>query len=163
MTGSKWLRWVSALAFAAFSGIAAADFSGKVTGVSDGDTLSVLRNGRAVKIRIAGIDAPEKNQPWGMQSKKALSEAVFKRTVRIETRKKDRYGRTLGRVLLDGHDIGLRQIEQGLAWHYRQYSRDQPGHEARDYAAAEKRARTRRAGLWQQKQPSPPWVWRRKH
>ncbi|MEN3111347.1 thermonuclease family protein [Uliginosibacterium paludis] len=159
----KWLRSAFLVLLAAFCQVAAADFSGKVVGVSDGDTLSVMRRGTAVKVRIAGIDAPERNQPWGQQSKQALASTVFGRTVEIDQRKKDRYGRTLGRVLIGGEDVGLQLIRKGFAWHYRQYARDQPATEAQQYAHAEKQARAHRAGLWRDAHPIPPWNWRRKH
>lgn len=160
-SGSKWLRAALCALLAAGSGIAAADFTGRVVGVSDGDTIKVLRDGREVRIRIVGIDAPEKKQPFGERAKQAMSKLVFGRPVRIEERKTDRYGRILGRVLVGGTDAGLELIGNGLAWHYKAYQREQPRGEAVRYSNTELGARQRRAGLWSDAAPVPPWDWRK--
>ncbi len=98
-----------------------------VIGISDGDTVRVLTTERRqVKIRIAGIDAPEKNQAFGQASKKGKSDCAFGKPVEIEWHKLDRYGRTIGKIQASGIDCGLRQIELGLAWHYKAYEREQP-------------------------------------
>lgn len=141
--------------------LAWADFTGKVVSVKDGDTVEVMRNGEAVRVRLTGIDAPEKRQPFGEASKRALSDRVYGRVVRVEERGDDRYGRVLGRILLGDDDINLGQIRQGLAWHYAQYAKDQPGMEAKFYGAAERKARKDGLGLWQDASPVPPWEFRR--
>lgn len=158
--GSKWLRAALLAACVASSGTATADFTGRVVGVADGDTLTVMKHRRKVKIRISGIDAPERQQAFGKLAKLSLTELALGREVFVEEHKKDRYGRTLGRVMQGGADLGLRQIERGLAWHYKQYARDQPASESWRYAAAEKRARQHHAGLWREARPIPPWRWR---
>jgi endonuclease YncB( thermonuclease family) len=93
----------------------ASDISGRVVGVSDGDTITVLIDGHEnVKVRLTGIDAPEKSQPFGAVSKKNLSDQVFGKSVTVEWDKKDKYGRVLGRVLVNGTDVCLEQIKDGL-------------------------------------------------
>lgn len=116
----------------------AADIVGRVVGVSDGDTITVLvDNHDRLKVRLAGIDAPEKSQPFGSVSKKSLSDQVFGKTVNIESNKKDRYGRFLGRVIFNGTDVCLEQIRAGMAWHYKRYSNEQSESLRREYADAE--------------------------
>lgn len=139
-----------------------ADFSGKVVGVQDGDTLKVMHEGRAVRIRMTGIDAPERHQAFGQVSRAYLADRVFGKVVTVEDRGVDRYGRTLGRVLYLGKDINLEQIEAGLAWHYSRYAHQQPGPEAYVYAGVERLAREARVGLWRDRQPVPPWEYRRR-
>ena len=158
----KRLQRAALAALLALPGLAWADFSGKVVAVKDGDTVEVLRNGVGVRVRMTGIDAPEKRQAYGDASKRHLGDAVFGRVVRIEERGTDRYQRVLGRVLLGGEDINLRQIRDGYAWHYAQYSKNQPAPEAERYAAVERLARQERRGLWREPAPVPPWEFRRK-
>jgi len=107
---------------------AAADqFAGKVVGISDGDTISVLREGKAVKVRLYGVDALEKAQAFGTQARKFTSDLVFQRDVTVEIRAIDRYGRLVGEVLLpDGWSLGHELVRAGLAWWYRQYAPPTP-------------------------------------
>lgn len=94
--------------------------TGKVVAIADGDTLTVLDAGnRQHKIRLDGIDAPESSQDWGSRAKQSLSDLVFGKTVTVISSKKDKYGRTLGKVMLDKRDINLEQIRRGMAWFYR--------------------------------------------
>jgi endonuclease YncB( thermonuclease family) len=166
----QWKTWFSRTAALAALLLAclclpaiAATYTGRVVGISDGDTLTVLDAGRRQrKIRLAGIDAPEKRQAWGQRAQQFLGERVFQRVVRIEVSKKDRYGREIGKVLLDGEDINLELVRAGLAWHYRAYEREQPPEERELYAEAEKRARERRQGLWNDAHPVAPWDFRRR-
>ena len=96
------------------------EFQGRIVGVSDGDTITVLdAKNQQHKVRLAGIDAPEKSQAFGQASKKQLSELVFGKAVVVEWQKLDRYGRVVGKVLLDGFDVCLEQIRKGMAWHYK--------------------------------------------
>jgi endonuclease YncB( thermonuclease family) len=136
--------------------------SGRVVGVADGDTLTVLDSQKQQhKVRLVGIDAPEKAQPFGARSKQSLSELAYNRNVQVQTHKRDRYGRVLGKVFLDGIDLNLVQINRGLAWHYKAYAREQtPGDRSR-YAATEEDARIDRRGLWRDAAPTPPWDWRK--
>jgi micrococcal nuclease len=130
-------------------------FTGRVIGVTDGDTISVLTGGRAVKVRLEGIDCPELEQPYGRVAKQFTSDRAFGRLVDVTGTTTDRYGRLIGRVVVNGEDLSLTLIAAGLAWHYTEYSSD------RQLAAAEQAARRAHAGLWSQRDPVPPWVARR--
>ena len=132
-----------------------------MVGVTDGDTLTLLDSARTrYKVRLAGIDAPEMDQPFGQRSKRELSRIAFGTDVVVVTTKRDRYGRVVGKVIVNGTDVGLRQIEQGLAWHYKEYMREQAKADRDVYAAAEERARGSGIGLWADNAPTPPWEWR---
>ena len=104
----------------------AATITGKVVAVADGDTITVLDANKVQhKIRLGGIDAPEKAQPYGQTSKQSLSDLVYGKTVMVDTDKTDRYGREVGKVLVDGVDANLEQLKRGMAWHYKAYQREQ--------------------------------------
>lgn len=147
------------LAVPAFAGA----IGGVVVGVSDGDTITVLDAGKQqYKIRLSGIDAPEKSQPYGESSKESLSEMVFGKTVSITWDKQDRYGRTVGKINLGGQDINLEQVRRGMAWHYKAYIHEQPFEDQKNYGEAETAARVSRRGLWRDSTPTAPWDYRRK-
>jgi endonuclease YncB( thermonuclease family) len=130
---------------------------GKVVGVSDGDTITLLdTNQQQHKIRLTGIDAPEKTQAFGQVSKKSLSDLVFNKRVEILWEKRDRYQRILGKVVLDGNDICLEQVKLGMAWHYKKYQREQSSEDRSRYALAENNARSARLGLWADESPVQP-------
>jgi endonuclease YncB( thermonuclease family) len=134
---------------------------GKVVGISDGDTITVLDGSKAQhKIRLAGIDAPEKSQAFGERSKQHLSNLVFGKTVTVDWNKTDKYGRTVGKVIVNGQDANLSQVLVGLAWHYKQYEKEQSASDRRSYSQAEADARTRRIGLWRDAVQIPPWEFR---
>jgi endonuclease YncB( thermonuclease family) len=136
--------------------------TGRVVGVADGDTITVLDAGRQQhKIRLEGIDAPEKAQAFGQRSKQSLSDLVYGQAVVVDTHKTDRYGRHVGKVLLNGGDVNLEQVSRGLAWHYKAYAREQTDDDQVNYAAAEEGARNARRGLWRDSAPTPPWEWRK--
>lgn len=136
----------------------------KVIAVADGDTLTALdENHTKHTIRLSGIDAPEKRQPFGRVSRQSLIELAAGRPVVIEWAKTDRYGRKVGRVLVEGQDINLAQIQRGLAWHYKQYQREQSAADRQSYAEAEELARTAQAGLWRDPDPAPPWEFRKQY
>src|SRR4051812_48033433 len=103
-----------------FSLATSADFTARVVGVSDGDTLTILRDGHTqVKIRLHGVDAPESAQPFGSRSKQSASDLAFGKTVTIQPRDVDRYGRTVAVVILpDRRSLNETQVRQGMAWHY---------------------------------------------
>ncbi len=123
--------------------------SGRIFGIADGDTVTVLDAQHVQhKIRLAGIDAPEKSQPFGNQSKQSLSDLAFDKTVVVEADKRDRYGREVGKVLVNGRDVNLIQVERGMAWHYKAYAGEQSINDRALYEAAEAAARTARRGLW---------------
>jgi len=139
----------------------AATLQGKVVGVADGDTITVLdATNTQHKIRLQGIDAPEKAQPYGKKSKQSLSQMVQSKQVTVEYQKKDKYGRTLGKVLHNGTDVCLEQIKLGMAWHYKKYAFDQPKEDRKPYEQAELAARTKTIGIWKDKNPPPPWEFR---
>jgi len=132
-----------------------------VVSVADGDTLTVIDdNKKQYRIRLAGIDAPEKGQPYGDLSKKHLSALVFKQRVLVEWQKHDRYGRVVGVVVYGKRDVCLEQVSAGLAWHYKRYASEQSPKDRQAYAVAEDEARVRRVGLWRDAKPEPPWVYR---
>jgi endonuclease YncB( thermonuclease family) len=145
---------------------------GRVVGIVDGDTITVLdANHQQHRIRVAGIDAPEKKQPFGRRSKSNLSALVFNREVEIVGRKRDRDGRTVAKVMVaktdclsadcpKTEDAGLHQIEVGLAWWYRKYAKEQSRQDRADYEVAELGARTQAIGLWSENDPEPPWEFR---
>lgn len=136
------------------SGSPAPSFSGNVVAVHDGDTISVMRDGRALRVRLEGIDCPEQGQAFGQRAKEATRELVFRRVVVVEDHGRDRYGRTLGRVTVDGLDVNLELVRIGMAWHYKQHSRSPA------LAAAERDARAEKRGLWSQDEAVAPWQWR---
>lgn len=134
---------------------------GKVVGISDGDTITVLDSIKTQhKIRLAGIDAPEKSQAFGDRSKQHLSHLVFGKSVAVEWNKTDKYGRTIGKVIVNGQDANLKQVQAGLAWHYKQYEKEQSVADRSSYAQAEIEARARRLGLWHDTAPILPWDFR---
>lgn len=135
---------------------------GRVIGIADGDTLTILdANREQHRIRLAGIDSPEKKQPFGQASKQSLSDLAYGRDVDVEWNKADRYGRIVGKVLVSGVDANLTQIKKGMAWHYKKYEGEQSVADRRAYAAAEDRARQQRQGLWREELPIAPWDWRK--
>jgi endonuclease YncB( thermonuclease family) len=136
--------------------------TGKVVGVSDGDTITVLdEQKRQYKVRLDGIDAPESSQDFGIRAKQSLSDLVSGKTVTVISSKKDKYGRTLGKVTLDGKNINLEQINRGMAWFYRYYAKELKPEDATAYEQAEAQARKDRRGLWADASPTPPWDFRR--
>jgi micrococcal nuclease len=149
------------LAFLLLVSCAWAGVSGKVVGVHDGDTLTVLTEDKTqVKVRLWGIDAPEIKQDFGRKARETLEELTAGKNVEIEADKSDRYGRIVSKVTLsDGKDAGSEMLRAGYAWHYVRYAP-----EAEDYGQLEKEAREARRGLWQdlgtEKEPVAPWEWR---
>jgi endonuclease YncB( thermonuclease family) len=136
---------------------------GRVVGVSDGDSVTVVdANKTQHKIRLAGIDAPEKAQAYGQKSKESLSELVFGKSVDVEWSKQDRYGRTVGKIMLGGVDICLEQVRRGMAWHYKQYQQEQSSEDRVAYAQSESQAREKKMGLWRDPAPIEPAVFRQK-
>lgn len=108
-----------------------------------------------------GIDAPEKKMPFGQKSKEHLSDLVFNKQVSVEYSKRDQYGRTIGKITVDGVDANLEQVRAGMAWHYKQYQKEQSPEERVSYSDAEEQARSGRMGLWVDTEPTPPWDWRK--
>jgi endonuclease YncB( thermonuclease family) len=130
-----------------------------VVRIADGDSFAVARSSAASKeeIRIFGIDAPERGQPWSRRAREALSERVFGKIVRIEPVERDRHDRIVARVTADGVPVGDQQVREGHAWVFRRYT------DSKALLALESEARTARRGLWSlpEAEQVPPWEWRR--
>ena len=135
--------------------------TGKVVGVADGDTLTLDSEGRRVIIRLSGIDAPERGQPFGRKSGDELRVLALHQVATAETHKQDRYGREVGTVEVGGKDLGLEQVRSGMAWVLQRYLKELPVERQAEYVAAEEAARTARRGLWSDGKPVPPWGWRK--
>ena len=135
----------------------AADFSGKVVAVLDGDTLLVLRNNRPVKVRLAEIDAPEKMQTFGETSTRSLSGMVLGKQVKVSAQAVDKYGRMIAHLDLNGLDVNAEQIRRGMAWENSHFHGNQA------LIALQEEARHAPRGLWALSDPMPPWEWRKLH
>jgi endonuclease YncB( thermonuclease family) len=137
--------------------VVAETLTGRVIGISDGDTLTILSDKKLqTKIRLAEIDAPESGQPYGQKSKQLLSKLVFGKRVTVDVQDRDRYGRTVGRVYQESRDINKELIRKGAAWVYRKYLRDPA------LLDDEKLAKQNEFGLWAlpEYERVPPWEWR---
>lgn len=155
--------YVIALLSFCFS-LEAATLQGKVVSVADGDTITVLDSQKTQhKIRLQGIDAPERAQAFGNKSKQSLHEMVHGKQVTVDYQKKDKYGRVVGKILLNSTDVCLEQLKRGMAWHYKQYANEQPKEDRETYSLAEHQAKTELIGLWKDKQPVPPWEFRKQN
>jgi endonuclease YncB( thermonuclease family) len=131
--------------------------AGRVVGVADGDTLTVLTDHkRQVRVRLAGIDTPERRQPYGTRARQVLSALAFGRSAEVEVEDTDRYGRSVGRVRVGGRDVNAEMVRRGAAWVYVRYNRDPA------LVALEAKARVARRGLWAlpEAERVPPWEWR---
>jgi endonuclease YncB( thermonuclease family) len=138
-----------------FCALSVFGYPAKVVGISDGDTCTVLTaDNQQEKIRLAGIDTPEKAQAFGTKAKQALSDKVFGQTVEVKEQSRDRYGRTVADLYLGPRWINLEMVAEGWAWHYKEYSKDP------QLAGAEQAARQAKFGLWADKEPVPPWDFR---
>jgi endonuclease YncB( thermonuclease family) len=136
---------------------AAADLRGRVVGITDGDTLTLLTDQRQqVRIRLAEIDTPERGQPYATRARQSLAELAFGKTARVTVRDTDRYGRAIGRVHAGPLDVNAEMVRRGAAWVYRRYS-DDPA-----LLRLERTARAERWGLWglPEAKRVPPWEWR---
>ena len=131
--------------------------------VADGDTITILDEQKKThKIRLQGIDAPEKKQAYGEKSKQNLAFLIYNKMIHVEYSKYDKYGRIIGKVSLKGQDICLEQLTQGMAWHYKKYQSEQPTHDRELYSSTEIKARDSKIGLWNDVQPTTPWDFRKK-
>ena len=126
--------------------------------VKDGDTIEVLHNRKAERIRLTGIDCPEKNQTFGQRAKQATSALSFGQNVTIQKTGKDRYGRTLGTVVLpNDRNLNYELVKDGWCWCYQKYA---PSNTVLE--GLESEARKARKGLWIDPHPMPPWEWRKR-
>ena len=126
----------------------------KVVSIHDGDTITVLQNKQQIKVRLFGIDASELKQPYGKKSKQFLANLIAGKGVEVEENGKDRYKRTIGTIYLGNTDINAQMVANGYAWAYRKFSKK--------YTPQESKAKKQGLGLWQDKEPIPPWEWRKR-
>ena len=146
-----------------------ADFTAKVLRVVDGDTVHVVNKaGKKFKVRLTGIDAPEKNQPYGLASTFKLTKMLINKWVLLKSKPNDgnlysidRYNRVLAKVILDERDINLAQVSSGYAWHFKRYQKQQSSLDRKSYNEAELNAKKNELGLWGEKKPMAPWKWRK--
>lgn len=132
------------------------EFSGKVVGITDGDTIKVLHDGRETTIRLNGIDCPEASQAFGQKAKKFVSDQCYNQIVKVVVVDTDKYGRQVGDIILSsGLNLNQQIVIYGFAWHYKEYSNDPV------LAAFEKAAREAKLGLWNDDSPIPPWEYRK--
>ncbi|RPD42610.1 thermonuclease family protein [Chitinophaga barathri] len=131
-------------------------YTGKVTAVKDGDTIEMLVNGKPLRIRLFGVDSPEKGQPFGEKARQYTSGLCFGKVVKARKESRDQYGRTVAEVYLpDGSSLNMQLVKAGFAWQYTQFSK------SRDMAQAQTEAKAARKGLWLDAHPVAPWVWRK--
>lgn len=136
----------------------AAEFSGKVVSVHDGDTLTVLVDRRQVKVRLAEIDAPELGQPFGTRSRQSLAGICHQKQATVAPAGRDRYGRTIpGEIACNGVPAGPEQVRRGMAWVFVRYAP-----KGSPLYGLQTEAQSTRQGLWADPQPVPPWEWRRR-
>ena len=162
----RFLCVFTALAFLPIAGLAE-NLTGRVVGVADGDTVTLLTPDKTQhRVRISGIDAPEKAQPFGNRSKQNMEHMAKGKEALADCPKTDRYGRKVCRVWVQPEDcpacgltldVGYAQISAGLAWWYRAYAREQSAEDRGRYESEENDARLRKRGLWVDDDPEPPW------
>ena len=148
-----------------------ADFDAEVINIIDGDTIDVQdSSGEKLRIRLLGIDAPEKLQPFGKESMLYLKKIINGKSVSIIS-KPDKnkpytrgyYKRVIGKVVLNTRDINLEMIKKGMAWHFKKYKKSQPIDDRQSYNKAESESRKKYIGLWSEDSPLPPWKWRQQN
>lgn len=130
--------------------------TGKVVSVTDGDTIVVLIDRVSVKVRLDGIDAPERRQAYGNAARERVAALTFGKVVTLHTKGTDRYGRTIAMVIADERSVNVAMVREGLAWHYREYSKDD------ELAKAEAEAKAAKRGLWADEMPVAPWEFRKR-
>ncbi len=134
--------------------------TGKVQYVHDGDTVRISVDGAKIKIRLAGIDAPEMNQEYGLESKAVLKSIIDNKIIYYQSNKKDRYGRVIATLYLDQRmtqSVNAMMVEKGAAWWYKRYARND-----KELEQLHNKARLSGAGLWMSGSAIPPWVWRKR-
>ncbi|MEZ5652288.1 MAG: thermonuclease family protein [Burkholderiaceae bacterium] len=130
--------------------------------VADGDSFELFdAAGRPWRVRLAGIDAPERSQAYGLEARQRLVKLLGDGSqLRVQPLKKDVYGRLVADLVVRGEDVGRAMLAAGAAWHFRRYANEQPADQRQRYAAAEREARARGLGLWRDPKPEPPWDYR---
>jgi len=165
-TRSPWLWLLLALAVALATATLPAHavsspLQGRVVAVADGDTVTVLdAQQQRHRVRLLGIDAPERTQAFGAEAGAYLKAKVMQQEVQVVFAKTDRHGRLIGTLLLQGQDVNLQLLRAGLAWHHKPYAADQWLLERWRYARAERLAQREQRGLWADPAPTPPWEFR---
>ena len=135
-----------------------------VVGISDGDSIVVVdENKKRERVRLATIDAPENGQAFGKASKQSLSQMIYKKHVQVIVKNRDRYGRMVGEVYIGELNANVEQLRRGMAWHYRRHAGEQSRADRILYEEVERSARKRKAGLWKDKDPTPPWDYRKEN
>ena len=132
-------------------------FALEITYFYDGDTVKIKDGGYEYKLRLTDIDAPERNQTYGLKSRRALMQFCKNAEVKVYISGTDKYGRKLGKLLCNQQDVSMHMVKNGHAWFNRRYSMDYM------LALLEDEARKNKLGLWNAKQQTPPWVWRKNH
>ena len=135
----------------------AEEFSAKVIVVIDGDTVLVLRGNKQIKVRLAGIDAPEKDQAFGENSRQSLTDLVLNKQVRVESQAMDSYGRMVAQIKVDELNVNYEQVQRGMAWAYSRFNR------SKTLLVLQNSAMEAKRGLWAQSEPMPPKEWRKTH
>lgn len=158
----RWMLIGVALAYSISHALAGQVIPGKVVGITDGDTLTLLDENQAQhRIRVSGIDTPERAQAFGHVASDNLAKLAFGQLATADCQKQDRYGRLVCVVRVNGVDVGLAQVKAGLAWHYKKYANEQTPADQELYANAEQEAKDAHVGLWRDADPVPPWDWRK--
>ena len=150
-------RFLYALATAWLLACSLPVFALEITYFYDGDTVKIKDAGKVYKLRITDIDAPERNQAYGLKSRRALINFCKNTSVQVQLLGTDKYGRKLGKLECNNQDVSFYMLENGDAWFYEQYSSDSA------LELAELEAREKKRGLWQSQHPTPPWIWRKNH
>ena len=149
-------KWCLGVLVASIPLTAFADFVGRVVGVSDGDTITVLtQNNQSYKVRLANIDAPEMGQPFGKEAKMVLSDFIYNKPVYVKEHAKDRYDLIIGTVLKGNDNVNRLMVRYGYAWAYRQYLTDNTMISLESYAQQQK------IGIWKNAENISPEQWRR--
>ena len=150
------MRFVVLLIFIYAPFVSVAQLQGKVVAIADGDTFTMLVDNKQIKIRLHGIDCPEKKQDFGNVAKEYVSGLVFGKVVEVRKMNKDRYGRTVGIATVNGLNVNEALLKAGLAWHYKEYDTNPA------WAHLEETARKEKKGLWVQPNAIPPWQFRKR-
>ncbi|MCT7523319.1 thermonuclease family protein [Aliarcobacter cryaerophilus] len=150
------MKYIILLILLLSSNLASFELRGKIIHISDGDTVHLLTSkNEKIKIRLNDIDAPEAKQAFGNKSKENIKKFIYQKDVIVEYKKKDQYKRVLGTIYYQNRDINLQQVKDGYAWVYKKYSKNPT------YFKAEQEARSKKRGLWSDRNPIEPWVFRK--
>ena len=149
--------FLTTLFFFLYTVTTAQTYTGKVTSVKDGDTIEMLVNGKPIRIRLFGVDAPEKGQAFGEKSRQFTADLCFGKVVKAVQKSRDQYRRVVAEVFLpDNSSLNYRLLQAGFAWHYTNFSKNET------WAAATLKAKKENQGLWKDAHPVAPWDWRKK-